>query len=92
MTNEQVVKAWIRGEYAQSNNMRSDGGSLFSYEMKIGQTMSNGEKQVLNVQSPYFYSQTTSQHVGLAKQYADKVVKPVPVHSYMYGGGWYVFP
>ena len=91
MTNKQVVKAWIRGEYAQSNNMRSLGGSLYSYEMKIGQTMSNGEKQVLNVQSPYFYSQTTSQHVGLAKQYADKVVKPVPVHSH-FGGGWYVFP
>ena len=91
MTNKQVVKAWIRGEYAQSNNMRSMGGSLYSYEMKIGQTMSNGEKQVLNVQSPYFYSQTTSQHVGLAKQYADKVVKPVPVHSH-FGGGWYVFP
>lgn len=91
MTNKQVVKAWMRGEYAQSNNMRSVGGSLFSYEMKIGQTMSNGEKQVLNVQSPYFYSQTTSQHVGLAKQYAEKVIKPVPVHSH-FGGTWYVFP
>ena len=92
MTNKQVAKAWSKGEKAHSNNMNSDGLSLYSYKMKIGQTMSNGEKQVLDVQSPYFYSQTTSQHVGIAKQYADKIVKPVPIHSYFYGGGWYVFP
>ena len=86
MTNKQVVEAWIRGEFAKSTNMESTGGELYSYQMKIGKTMSNGEKQVLNVQSPYFYSQTTSKHVGIAKKYADKVVKPVR------GSGWYVFP
>lgn len=91
MTNKQVVEAWSKGEKARSNNMHSDGISLYSYKMKIGQTMSNGEKQVLNVQSPYFYSQTTSQHVGIAKQYADKIVKPVPA-SLLATRGWYVFP
>ena len=38
MKNRQVAEAWGRNQYAQSNNMRSAGGSLFSYEMEIGRT------------------------------------------------------
>ena len=92
MSNNKVCKAWIEGKYAKSNNMESLGGSLFSYKMKIGQTLSNGLKQVLNVQKPYFYSRTTSKHVGIAKSYCSRIVNPVPIHSYLYGGHWYVFP
>jgi hypothetical protein len=86
MTNNKVCEAWIEGKKAKSNTMRTDGISLFSYQMKIGQTLTNGLKQ------PYFYSMTTSKHVGIAKSYCSRIVNPVPIHSYLYGGSWYVFP
>jgi len=92
MSNDKVVRAWIEGKKAKSNTMSTDGISLFSYKMKIGQTLSNGFKQVLNVQKPFFYSRTTSNHVGIAKSYCSRIVNPVPIHSYFYGGAWYVFP
>jgi hypothetical protein len=92
MTNDKVCKAWIEGKKAKSNSMKTDGISLFSYQMKIGQTLTNGLKQVLNVQKPYFYSMTTSKHVGIAKSYCSRIVNPVPIHSYTFGGHWYVFP
>ena len=92
MGNNKVCKAWIEGKKAKSNSMSTDGLSLFSYSMKIGQTLTNGLKQVLNVQKPYFYSMTTSRHVGIAKSYCSRIVNPVPIHSYIFGGHWYVFP
>ena len=54
MTNNKVCEAWIEGKKAKSNTMSTDGISLFSYSMKIGQTLTNGFKQVLNVQSLIF--------------------------------------
>ena len=92
MSNDKVVRAWIEGKKAKSNSMSTDGISLFSYKMKIGQTLNFGIKEVLNVQKPFFYSMTTSNHVGIAKSYCSRIVNPVPIHSYFYGGKWYVFP
>jgi hypothetical protein len=85
MTNRQVAEAWGRDQYAQSNNMRSVGGSLFSYEMEIGRT-NKGEKEALLVRGEDSYSQTTSCHVGLAVEVADITVKP------RWSGGWAYFP
>ena len=85
MKNRQVAEAWGRNQYAQSNNMRSAGGSLFSYEMEIGRT-NNGEKEALLVRGEDSYSQTTSCHVGLAVAVADMTVKP------RWSGGWAYFP
>ena len=95
MTNESVVKYWIDGKIGHSLNMDTDGNSLFSYQMKIGQTLTNGEKQGLNVQKPFFYSQTTSKHVGLVKRYADKMIEPKRITYAIndFGSGfWYLFP
>ena len=95
MSNNKVCRAWIEGKKAKSNSMQTDGISLFSYSMKIGQTLSNGKKEVLNVRKPYFYSMTTSKHVSTALKYCYNIVKPAPTHSYCYGGAvqtWYVFP
>jgi len=94
MTNESVVKCWIDGKIGQSWTMETDGKSLFSYCMKIGQTLINGEKQGLNVQKPFFYSQTTSKHVGLVKRYADKMVNPVCIDrkGFVLSYPWFVFP
>ena len=94
MTNEKVAEQWMKGNHGKSLHMATDGLSLFSYEMKIGQTLVNGEKQGLNVQSPYFYSQTTSKHVGLVRCYADKMVNPVSIDKkgFVMSYPWYVFP
>ena len=45
MSNNKVCRAWIEGKKAKSNSMQTDGISLFSYSMKIGQTLSNGKKK-----------------------------------------------
>ena len=97
MTNEQVVRCWINNQTGKSLHMTTDGKSLFSYEMKIGETVHeiNGlwganKKHGLNVRKPYFYSQTTSTHVGIVKRYADKMINPVTVRNGW--SVWYVFP
>ena len=90
MTNEKVIENWKQGKQGKSLHMETDGKSLFSYEMKIGQTLVNGEKQGLNVQRPYFYSQTTSKHVGIVRRYAHKMINPKIIHNGYYT--WYLFP
>ena len=74
----------------ETSSMQTDGKSIFSYEMKIGQTLINGEKQGLNVQKPFFYSQTTSKHVGIVKRCADNMVNPVSIKKGY--SLWYLFP
>jgi len=90
MSNDKVCKAWIEGKKAKSNSMSTDGLSLFSYKMKIGQTLNFGIKEVLNVQKPFFYSMTTSKHVGIAKSYCSRIVNPKRV--LFHDGFWYFFP
>ena len=94
MTNEQVGEKWINGKHGKSLHLSTDGNSLFSYEMKIAQTLVNGEKQGLNVQRPFFYSVTTSKHVGIVKRYADKMIDPVSIDrkGFVLSYPWYVFP
>ena len=90
MTNEKVVESWTQGKQGKSLHMETNGKSLFSYQMKVGQTLVNGEKQGLNVQSPYFYSRTTSHHVGIVRRYAHKMINPKIIHNGYYT--WYLFP
>ena len=94
MTNQEVTQNWINGKFGESLHMSTDGISIFSYQMKIGQTLTNGEKQGLNVQKPFFYSRTTSNHVGLVKRYADNMVNPVGIDKkgFVLSYPWYVFP
>ena len=97
MTNQKVVENWKLGKLGKSLHMSTDGNSLYSYEMKIGQTViikTEGcltkVKHGLNVQSPYLYSRTTSKHVGIVRRYADKMIDPKLIKSGWYT--WYLFP
>ena len=90
MTNEKVTEQWTKGKRGESLHMTTDGFSLFSYEMKIGQTLTNGQKQGLNVQSPFFYSQTTSKHVGIVRRHANKMIDPKIIKNGW--NVWYLFP
>ena len=69
--NEQVVKAWAEGRVLRGVNMRTDGISLWSYRLQIGDTLC-GKKVVYDYTSGGmgFVSNTTSKHVGLAKAVA----------------------
>ena len=79
--NSTVIQMWARGE--ASNNGRSslhtDGTILRSYELPIGHRTSDGTLVVADYMagSGSFQSQTTSQHVGLAKRVADQVWHPM---------------
>ena len=73
MRNEQVVKAWTAGKPAKAGNLSTDGVSLWSYRLQIGETMLSGHKRVYDYTSGGshgYRSQTTSCHVGLAKRFA----------------------
>lgn len=73
MRNEQVVKAWVAGKPAKAGNLRTDGVSLWSYRLQIGDTALSGKKLVHDYTasgSHGYRSQTTSCHVGLAKRFA----------------------
>ncbi len=77
--NTEVIQAWVNGQQANSHtkNLSTDGTKLFSYSLCIGDTYA-GEKIAVNYTASVgeFKSQTTSQHVGLAKRQADQVMHP----------------
>ena len=77
MRNDAVVRAFSRGERAAAGNLSTDGRSLYSYDLKIGERTLGGIV-VANFTSPggRFVSMTTSKHVGLAKRVADTVMLP----------------
>jgi hypothetical protein len=73
MTNAQVVQAWAAGKAGKAGNLSTDGVSLWSYRLQIGDTMLSGRKVVYDYTSGGSHgwvSQTTSCHVGLAKRFA----------------------
>ena len=77
-SNEKLVKLWVAGIWGRSNRMISFGDNLYSYALLIGYTNREGEKVALDYTagSGHYKSNTTSHHVALAKQYADKTEVP----------------
>ena len=71
LDNNEVITAWLLGRQGSSHtgNLSTDGQRLFSYALCIGDTLA-GEKIALDYTASVgqFQSQTTSQHVGLAKR------------------------
>ena len=68
-TNEQCCLAWVNEEPCKSNRMKTDGFNLYSYNLLIGETNARGK--VLHDYTAGglgYVSQTTSQHVNLAKK------------------------
>lgn len=75
-SNLRVAKAWSEGKKLKSGSMKTDGISLYSYDLLIGVT-ENGKKIVFNYsQSGVFKSQTTSRHVSKAKRFASRTQHP----------------
>ena len=73
MRNAKVINAWVNGERAKGANLSTDGVSLWSYSLQIGDTALSGKKVVHDYTakgSHGWVSQTTSVHVGLAKSAA----------------------
>ena len=77
MTNEFVAKAWKNNIIASTQNMRTDGINLYSYNLRIGYT-ENGKKIAIDYTASggSFYSRTTSNHVSYAKRVSDVVQEP----------------
>ena len=77
MRNDAVVRAFSRGERGAAGALRTDGRSLWSYDLKIAEKTLAGVI-VADYTSPggAFRSQTTSSHVNLAKRVADTVMLP----------------
>lgn len=77
--NIHVAESWKEGKPLVSWNkrMKTDGKSIWSYNLTIGETV-DGEKVAYQYQASVntFVSPTTSQHVGLAMRFADKIVVP----------------
>jgi hypothetical protein len=63
-TNEEVARAWLKGEPMTSSNgsYRTDGEKLWSYKLMIGKRDKEGQPILLNVRG--LISPTTSQHVN----------------------------
>tara|TARA_Y100000296_G_scaffold80467_1_gene106034 strand:+ start:1069 stop:1302 length:234 start_codon:yes stop_codon:yes gene_type:complete len=65
VSNSMVIKAWMDGHRAEARNMSTDGVNLYSYALLIAKGREvfdytrNGLGSVSN---------TTSRHVGMAKQ------------------------
>ena len=77
MRNDAVVSAFSRGQRGAAGSLRTDGRSLWSYDLKIAEKTLGGIV-VADFTSPggHFVSMTTSKHVGLAKRVADTVMLP----------------
>ena len=77
MNNQDIIDAWIasKSAFRKSKALSTDGVHLFSYSLPIGYTNKQGKKVVWDYTSTggNFRSQTTSQHVGMAKAKAELV-------------------
>ena len=82
-SNQHIAQSWHNGFPMHSKNMSTDGRDLFSYGLRIGYT-SGGHKIVIDYtkEGGMYKSMTTSHHVGIAKKYAIKVVKPKEIGRY----------
>ncbi len=77
-----VVRLWAAGQHSTNhrNSLYSmEDGSLWSYNLKIGQRTPAGVCVVADYMAGAdgFRSQTTSCHVSRAKRYADMVMNPL---------------
>ena len=86
--NEDVVRAWTRGQEARAGNLWTDGESLYSYSLVIGKNK-GGESIVFDYTSRggAYYSQTTSTHVGLAAKQADQLMNVDAAQQALFIGG-----
>jgi len=77
--NSDVAESWKHGRPLKSWNgkMKTDGIKIWSYNLIIGDTV-EGKKVSYQYQAAVntFVSPTTSQHVGLTMQQADKIIIP----------------
>ena len=83
MKNIQVINAWNRNQPAHASNgrgaLRTDGNRLWSYSLCIGRSDTDGNKIIFDftAKGGHSVSNTTSQHVGLAKRNSDaEVMRP----------------
>ena len=83
MKNIQVINAWNRGQSATARGgrgaLRTDGNRLWSYGLCIGRSDESGNKIVFDftAKGGQSVSNTTSQHVGLAKRNSNaEVIRP----------------
>jgi hypothetical protein len=79
--NLNVVRAWKEGIDARNhkNTLLTIDGELYSYQLKIGGRTGAGVCILADFTAPTgnFHSMTTSQHVSLAKRFADLVMHPL---------------
>lgn len=82
VTQDEVGEAWRKGKAASANNFSTNGHEIYSYALIIGKTV-GGNKVALDYtkKGGHKVSATTSRHVEIVKENADKVVaapkKPV---------------
>jgi hypothetical protein len=86
--NQSVISSWASGVEATNhkNTLRTDGNTLWSYNLVIGYTthrflptgalQTNKDAIDYTAPSGNFRSMTTSSHVGRAKAIADRIVQP----------------
>ena len=86
--NEDVVRAWTRGQEAKAGNLWTDGENLYSYSLVIGKNK-GGESIVFDYTSRggAYYSNTTSTHVGLAARHADQLMNVDAAQQALFIGG-----
>ena len=79
-----VIAAWHSYQSAQNRNknfrngsVRTDGSTIWSYNLIVGYTTPEGQKVVIDYTSPagYFQSMRTSSHVGAIRQHGGVMVK-----------------
>ena len=82
MKHSKVIIAWTKGEEAQGSRMRTDGITLYSFNLPIGHQFDDGRLVIFNYTSSgyAFKSIATSRHVNLAITYAPlaRVCDPTP--------------
>ena len=81
MKNIEVINAWNRSRSAVNRNkaLRTDGDRLWSYRLCIGRSDEEGNKIIFDftAKGGQSVSNTTSQHVGLAKRNSSaEVMRP----------------
>jgi hypothetical protein len=75
--NNDIPRAWAAGQAAKNHrgSFTTDGRSIWSYNLCIGETLEDGRKILHDYTADgiRYYSQTTSCHVGKCRSVADLI-------------------
>jgi hypothetical protein len=65
-SHQEIAQRWVNGKAGNGYGMHTDGQNLYSHQKRIGRTLEDGTKQILDLTGVYRVSASTGKHIMYA--------------------------